>query len=69
MATINQKFGAKVKELRKKKGLTQEKLAELTKIDYSYLNAIEAGKKNPSLRRIAKIARVLEVPVSELLTK
>ena len=67
MASVNEKFGKRVKDLRKKKGFTQEKLAELTKIDYSYLNAIESGKKNPSLKRIAKIARVLGVSLRELL--
>jgi transcriptional regulator with XRE-family HTH domain len=66
MATVTQKFGLRVRDLRKKKGLTQEKLAELTKIDYSYLNAIEAGKKNPSLKRIAKLARILGVSIPEL---
>ncbi len=65
MATITQKFGQRVRDLRKKKGLTQEQLAESAKIDHSYLNAIEAGKKNPSLKRIAKLARVLEVSLPE----
>lgn len=67
MATIVQKFGKKVKTLRKRSKLTQEKLAELSKIDYSYLNMIEAGKKNPSLKRIASIARALKIKLSELL--
>jgi transcriptional regulator with XRE-family HTH domain len=68
MATVTQKFGLKIRDLRKRKGLSQEKLAELAKIDYSYLNAIEAGKKNPSLKRIAKLARVLGVSLPELFT-
>ncbi len=66
MATLVEKFGLRIRELRKKQGLTQEKLAELAKIDYSYLNLIEGGKKNPSLKRIAKLARVLKIPLSEL---
>lgn len=68
MATLLEKFGQKIRALRKKQGLTQEKLAELAKIDYSYLNLIEAGKKNPSVKRIAKLARVLKVSISELFT-
>lgn len=67
MATVNQKFGAKLRKLRKARGLTQEKLAELAGIDYSYLNMIEAGKKNPTLNRIAKLARSLEVSLDELM--
>lgn len=66
MATLTEKFGLRIRELRKKQGLTQEKLAELAEIDYSYLNLIESGKKNPSLKRIGKLARVLKVSLSEL---
>lgn len=66
MATVIQKFGQKVRKLRKKKDLTQERLAELTGIDYSYLNLIENGKRNPSLKVIAKLARVLGVRLDDL---
>lgn len=65
MATLREKFGKRIRKLRKKQGLTQEKLAELAKIDYSYLNLIEAGKRNPSLKRIGKLARVLKISLSE----
>lgn len=68
MATLIEKFGKKIRELRKRQGLTQEKLAELARIDYSYLNLIEAGKRNPSLKRIAKLSRVLKVSLPELFT-
>lgn len=68
MATLREKFGIRIKELRKKQDLTQEKLAELARIDYSYLNLIEAGKRNPSLKRIARLARVLRVSLPELFT-
>lgn len=67
MATVNQKFGTKLRRLRKARGLTKEKLAELAGIDYSYLNMIEAGKKNPTLNRIAKLARALDVLLDELM--
>lgn len=68
MATLRGKFGLKIRELRKKRGLSQEKLAELVKIDYSYLNLIEAGKRNPSLKVITKLARTLKVSLPELFT-
>lgn len=66
MSTLTGKFGKRVRELRKKQGLTQEKLAELAKMDYSYLNLIESGKKNPSLKRIGSLTRALGVKLSEL---
>lgn len=67
MATVTQKLGDKIRKFRKQKGLTQEKLAELAKIDYSYLNLIEAGKRNPTIKRISKIARVLGLPLKDLI--
>lgn len=67
MATVTQKLGDKIRKFRKQKGLSQEKLAELAKIDYSYLNLIEAGKRNPTIKRLHKIARVLKIPLKELI--
>lgn len=67
MATVMQKFGQRVRKFRKQKGLTQEKLAERTGIDYSYLNLIENGKRNPSLKVMAKLSRILGVRLEDLL--
>ncbi len=66
MATVNEKLGLRIRELRKKQGLSQEELAQQAGLDYSYLNEIEAGKRNPSVKRVAKIARVLGVSLPEL---
>lgn len=62
------KLGKRVKELREKAGLTQEKLATLVEIDYKYLQKIE-GKNPPAIRidTIEKIAKALKVSASELL--
>ncbi|KKR80050.1 MAG: hypothetical protein UU25_C0002G0013 [Microgenomates group bacterium GW2011_GWB1_40_9] len=67
MATVVQKFGKKLRKIRKSKGVTQEKLAEKAGIDFSYLNLIEGGKRNPTLKIIAKIARVLGIRLDELM--
>ncbi len=66
MATVTEKFGLRIKQLRIKKGIKQDQLAVMAKIDPSYLNGIEAGKKNPSLKRIAKLSRVLKTSLSDL---
>ena len=66
MATAVQKFGARIKKIRKAKGMTQEQLTEKARIDFSFMNRIESGKKNPSLKTIAKLARALGVKLSEL---
>ena len=65
---VRLKVGQKIKELRQKKGLTQEQLAESTGIDYKYLQKIE-GKTPPNLKveTIEKIAHSLKIPCSKLL--
>ena len=67
MATIYQKLGQKIKIIRKKKNITQEKLGEMAKIDPKSIIQIENGKRNPSLKTISKISRSLNVKTQELL--
>ena len=54
MKDIRMKFGAKVKDLRISKGYSQEKLAELSDLDRTYIPGIESGKRNVSLVVIEK---------------
>jgi transcriptional regulator with XRE-family HTH domain len=63
---IKVKFGIKVKELRIKKGWSQEKLALNSNIDRTYIPSIEAGKRNVSIIVIEKIATALNVEIIEL---
>lgn len=67
MASIYEKFGEKVRGLRKERKLSQEKLAELIKCDPRTVVAIETGKRNPTLKTIYKISLALKIPLSELL--
>ncbi len=61
------KIGEKIRLLRKEKGLTQEKLAEMAKIDPKSIIDIENGKRNPTLKTITKIAAALKTSISNLL--
>lgn len=45
---VNSTFGARLKELRKAKGLTQQALAEKANIDDKHLCRIENGKYFPT---------------------
>lgn len=56
-----------IKKYRTEKGLTQEKLSEITGISSDYLSEIERGKKSPSLKRLILIAQALELTLSELI--
>lgn len=66
MPTAGENIGKRIREIRTKKKLTQEEVAFNAKIDYSYLNQIEAGKRNPSVTTVIKIARALRVKAGEL---
>lgn len=66
MVDINKKLGERIRNFRKTRKLTQEDLAFESKIDYSYINEIEAGKRNPSVKRVQAIAKVLKVSLKEL---
>ena len=66
---INQKFGQRIKALRKAKGLSQEQLANLAEIDRTYLLAVERGERNISLIVAEKIAIALGEQLSQLLTE
>lgn len=66
MAIIQKRVGEKIRLLRRQRGLSQEKLAETIKMDFTSVNELENGKRNPSLKTIHKIARALKVSVKDL---
>lgn len=66
VSLIHKKFGKRIKQLRKKKGLSQEDLAFKIGVDRSYMGFVERGERNPTLDKIAKIAKALKVSLSEL---
>lgn len=59
-------IGTHIKELRKKKKMTQIGLAAAAEISRSYLADVEAGRYNPSLETLSKLAQALGVEVSAL---
>lgn len=64
---INIKFGKRVVELRKLKGIPQEDLAFRCNIQRSYMGVIERGEKSVTLNTIEKIAKGLNVSIIELM--
>lgn len=59
-------FGLRVKELRLRTGLSQEKFALKIGMDRTYFSSVEAGKRNIALINIKKIADGLDIPISVL---
>lgn len=60
------KLGQRIKLLRIKKGLSQEKFALSIDMDRTYYASVESGKRNISLNNIEKIANGLNIPLEEL---
>jgi len=66
MYKIVPRFAVRIRELRKAKKLTQEKLAELSSLHVVYISMIEHGKHNATLKTLSKLAKGLKVPVWEI---
>ncbi|OPZ31916.1 MAG: HTH-type transcriptional regulator SinR [Bacteroidetes bacterium ADurb.BinA174] len=60
-------FGHNVQKYRKKKGISQEKLAEIAGVHRTYVGMIERAEKNITLRNMEKIAKALDVKIKDLL--
>lgn len=63
---IKEQFGMSIKYYRNKKGISQEKLAEITGLHRTYISEVERGNRNISLINISKIATALDISVSDL---
>ena len=61
------KFGGQVKAERLKRGISQERLGQLSGVHRTYIGMIERGEKNITLTNIQKIAKGLEMKMSELM--
>lgn len=60
------KLGLRIKEIRKRQGFSQEKLAELVSIEPTALSNIETGRNYPSFKTLEKILVVLKSSYSEM---
>lgn len=59
-------FGRRVREVRKDKGISQERLAEMAGIDRSYMGNIERGEKNITLKKAYEICDALEIKIQDI---
>lgn len=66
MQTTKTLLGARIKELRRTKSLSQEQLAELVGLAPKFISRIEVGRSSPSLETIENIARALQVEIRDL---
>jgi transcriptional regulator with XRE-family HTH domain len=59
-------LGRAIRQLRNKRGLSQEKLGHLSEIHPTWISHIESGRNNPAWGSVKRIAAALGVPISEL---
>jgi len=60
---LYRQVGVRVRELREKQGVAQEKLAWSAEISKGYLSEIEAGRKSPSVAVLRALAAEMDVPL------
>jgi transcriptional regulator with XRE-family HTH domain len=65
---VKHAFGRRVRELRKRLGMSQEALALTCELDRTYIGGVERGERNISLVNIHRIAAALGVQASTLLS-
>jgi transcriptional regulator with XRE-family HTH domain len=66
--SIQKQFGKKVRELRAERGYSQEGFAFECNLHRTYIGCIERGEKNITIVNIEKIAKALNVKISQLFT-
>ncbi len=66
-ADILERFGERVRALRKAQGYSQETFAAACQLDRTYIGGIERGERNLALRNIEAIAQTLGISLSELM--
>ena len=66
--SIKEKIGKRLKELRNKRHLTQEKFSEMINIEQNTLSCIENGKNFFTAETLENMIKVLEIEPQELLT-
>ncbi|MDA8326979.1 MAG: helix-turn-helix transcriptional regulator [Nitrospiraceae bacterium] len=65
MKDIRILYGEKLKDFRKKKGLSQEELGFKSSLHRTYISEVERGRRNISIVNIARIAKALDMRIKD----
>ena len=66
MATLKQRFGKRLREIREHRRVTQEQFAETLDVSVDFLSLIERGRNSPSFETLDKFAKRLRMSVADL---
>jgi len=62
-----QRFGEKLRILRKKQGFTQHDLGNLLEVNHRFVGALERGERRPNAVMLLKLSEIFEVSVDVLI--
>lgn len=65
---ILKKFGQRVRQLRYQEGYSQEELADRAGVHRTYIGMIERAEKKITLLKIEKVAKALNIRLTDLFT-
>lgn len=68
MEDIIKFVGKRIREIRKKQGLTQEQVAEKAGMDFTSIGAVERGVRSLSLKSLYKVVQALNVPMEDIIS-
>ena len=68
MATLKQKFGKRLRDIREQRRMTQERFAEMLDVSVDFLSLVERGRSAPSFQNLDKFSRRLRMTVASLFT-
>jgi transcriptional regulator with XRE-family HTH domain len=62
-------FAQRLRQLRQTRGLSQEELADMAGLHRTYVGSVERSERNVSIDNMERLAKALEVDITELLRK
>lgn len=65
MENVEIQIGKKIKDLRLKKGFSQEKLAELSNLHRTYIGMVERGERSITVKKLNQILESLDLTLED----
>ncbi len=66
LQNFQKRLGLRIRELRKRRGWSQEEFAHICGLDRSYMGSVERGERNVTLASLRAIAKALNVKLSAM---
>lgn len=67
LKSFSAKFGEVLRSARTRRGLSQERLAELADLDRTFVSMIERGRRRPTLDSAKRLAQALGIPLTKMI--